>query len=166
MSDEPKPAGPVLSAEEIRAAARTFSHPWNERSRVIGTHLSALAGLRRTGVSLVRVPAGKESFCYHVHHREEEWVYILAGYGTAEIGEDEYPVGPGDFLAFPAAGDAHHLRNTGSEDLVYLMGGENLEHEIADFPRLGKRIVRMGESLEVFDLDSSRPFEPPVSETP
>ena len=46
------------------------------------------------------------------------------------------------------------------------MGGENLEHEIADFPRLGKRIVRMGESLEVFDLDSSRPFEPPVSETP
>ena len=151
MSDEPKPAGPVL-----RAAARTFSHPWNERSRVIGTHLSALAGLRRTGVSLVRVPAGKESFCYHVHHREEEWVYILAGYGTAEIGEDEHPVGPGDFLAFPAAGDAHHLRNTGSEDLVYLMGGERWATDIVHYPDSGK--VGMMAAHDPADASGQPPF--------
>lgn len=164
MSDEPADRKPLLTAAEIRTAARTFSHPWNERSRVIGTHLSALTGLQRTGVSLVRVPAGKESFCYHVHHREEEWVYVLAGHGTVEIGEAEHAVGPGDFIAFPAAGEAHHLRNTGSEDLVYLMGGENLEHEIADFPRLGKRIVRLGEEIQVFDLDQARPFWPPAED--
>lgn len=164
MSDEPADGKPLLTAAEIRTAARTFSHPWNEHSRVIGTHLSALTGLQRTGVSLVRVPAGKESFCYHVHHREEEWVYVLAGHGTVEIGEAEHAVGPGDFIAFPAAGEAHHLRNTGSEDLVYLMGGENLEHEIADFPRLGKRMVRLGEEIQVFDLDQARPFRPPAEE--
>jgi uncharacterized cupin superfamily protein len=160
MSQAPRS---LLTAEEIREAARVFSHPWNERSRVIGTHLSALTGLQRAGVSLVRIPAGRESFCYHRHHREEEWVYVLAGYGTAEIGESEHAIGPGDFLAFPAGGEAHHLRNTGSEDLVYLMGGENHEHEIADFPRQGKRMVRLGESIEIFDLEDAEPFplEPP-----
>ncbi len=160
MSDEPRPLKTLLTAGVIRAAARSFSHPWNPRSQVIGTHLSAMTGLRRAGVSLVRVPAGRESFCYHVHHREEEWVYVLSGHGTAEIGDAEHPVGPGDFLAFPAGGEAHHLRNTGDDDLIYLMGGENLEHEIADFPRLGKRMLRLGETIEIFDLDDAEPLGP------
>ncbi len=56
---------------------------------------------------------------------------------------------------------AHHLRNTGDEDLVYLSGGENVDIEIADFPRLGKRRIRRGETVEIFELADAKPFGPP-----
>lgn len=160
--DEPPPETRrhLIRAEEIRAGAQGFSHPWNENSRIIGTHLSGLAGLTRTGVSLVRVPAGRESFCHHVHHREEEWVYILAGRGTADVGDEALAIGPGDFLAFHAGGEAHHIRNTGAEDLVYLMGGEHRHHDIVDFPRLGRRMVRIGQEVETYDRGDAEPLIP------
>lgn len=41
-------------------------------------------------------------------------------------------------MGFPTPSVPHHLRNIGDEDLVYLVGGENLEVEVADFPRLKK----------------------------
>lgn len=37
------------------------------------------------------------------------------------------------------------------------MGGENGEFEVADFPRLGKRMVKSGEKFEVYD---AKPFGP------
>ena len=61
----------LLKADEVAEQAGGFSHPWNPNSEIIGTRLSTLVGLSRTGVSLVRIPAGKESFVYHSHHREE-----------------------------------------------------------------------------------------------
>ena len=35
---------------------------------------------------------------YRLHYREEEWIYVLAGRGIAEIGDEEITVGAGDFL--------------------------------------------------------------------
>ena len=150
----------LIRAAEAAAKEGVHSHPWNPNSEMRGVQLARLAGLKRIGVSLARIPPGKESFVYHSHEREEEWLYILSGAGTAEIDGAEYEVGPGDFMGFPTPSVAHHLRNTGNEDLVYLMGGESLETEIATFPRLGKRMVRMGDKLEIYDLDLAKPFGP------
>jgi hypothetical protein len=36
--------------------------------------------------------------------------------------------------------------------------GENRDCEIADFPRLGKRIVRVGADVTVYDLACGRPL--------
>ena len=41
----------LLCGAALAASAQTFRHPWNPRSAVIGTHLSSLAGLGRTGIS-------------------------------------------------------------------------------------------------------------------
>ena len=71
----------------------------------------SMVQLVRTGVNIGRVPPGKESFVYHAHHREEEWIYVLAGKGIAEIDDQEFEVEPGDFMAFPAPSVAHHMRN-------------------------------------------------------
>lgn len=150
----------LIKAGEIKAREQRFSHPWNPHSLVIGTHLSRLIGLQRAGVSLVRVPPGKESFIYHLHHREEEWVYIISGRGKADIDGCEYEVGAGDFMGFPTPSVAHHLRNPYTEDLVYLMGGENLEVEIADFPTVGKRMLRRGEVIEIYNLSDAQAFGP------
>ena len=154
MKDRPE----LLRAAESAAKMGVHSHPWNPKSEMRGVQLGRLAGLKRTGVSLARIPPGKESFVYHSHAREEEWLYIISGTGTAEIDGADYPVGPGDFMGFPTPSVAHHLRNTGEEDLVYLMGGENRDTEIADFPKLGKRMVRHGEQVDIYDIADAKPF--------
>ena len=136
----------ILRAQQIADSMQTFSHPWNPKSEISGTYMGRSLGLKRTGVNFAKIPPGKESFVYHSHYCEEEWIYILSGRGIAEIDGDEFEVGIGDFMAFPTPSVAHHLRNTGDEDLVYLMGGENLDVEIAEFPRLGKRMIRRSDA--------------------
>jgi len=148
----------LLRANAIKRGEKTFSHPWNTKSEVTGTHLSGIAGLSRTGVSLVRISSGKESFAYHLHHREEEWIYILSGRGVAQIDGEEYELAPGDFVAFPTPSVAHNMTNPFDVELIYMMGGEHLEHEIADFPRLGKRMIRNGTAIDIYNIADGEPF--------
>lgn len=151
----------LIKADEVADSARGFSHPWNPNSELVGSRLSTLVGLVRTGVSWVRIPPGKESFVYHAHYREEEWIYVISGRGIAEIDGEEFEVASGDFMGFSTPSVAHHLRNPYDEDLVYLVGGENLDVEIADFPRLGKRMIRRGQDVEVYETSDARSFGPP-----
>lgn len=153
-----KPYPYLLRKAEIDENAFSFSHPWNPDSRVSGTHLSKLGGLERSGVSIARVPPGKDSFVYHLHHREEEWIYILSGRAMARIDGEEYEMAAGDFVAFPAPSVAHNLSNPFDEEVVYLMGGTHAAFEIADFPDHGRRMVRLGEDMQVYDLEDGRDF--------
>jgi uncharacterized cupin superfamily protein len=153
----------LLRSEEIDRKSANFSHPWNRQSEVAYTHMSHEAGLTRSGVSLIRIAPGKESFAYHLHHREEEWIYVLGGRGVARIDGAEYEMSPGDFVAFPTPSVAHNMSNPFDEELVYLSGGEHREHEVADFPELGRRMVRIGEQLTIYNLADGRPF---VAEEP
>jgi uncharacterized cupin superfamily protein len=154
----------LVRAKTIKAREKAGAHPWNASSELHGTPIGTLAGLERTGVNLVRIPPDKESFAYHSHHLEEEWIYILSGRAIAEIDALEYEVGAGDFMGFPTPSVAHHLRNCGTEDLVYLMGGESLDFEVADFPKQGKRIIRSGGKVEVFDLGAAQTMSEATTE--
>lgn len=157
MADD-KPNLNLLRAADIERHVQSFSHPWNPRSEIRGAMLGRMVGLKRTGVSLARLAPGKESFVYHSHQLEEEWIYILSGRGRALIDGSEFEVGAGDFMAFPTPSVAHHLINAGPQELVYLMGGENRDVEIADFPTLGKRMLRLGQGIEVYDTKDAKPF--------
>jgi uncharacterized cupin superfamily protein len=148
----------VLHASAIRQREQSFAHPWNPNSQLIGVQLSRALGLKRTAVSIARIPPGKESFVYHSHHHEEEWLYILSGRGVTEIDGEELEVGAGDFMAFPTPSVPHHLKNPFDHELVYLMGGENREFDVADFPRLGKRMIKNDERVDVYDMSSAKPF--------
>ena len=155
-----KPSLNLVRAADIAAHAQEFSHPWNPNAEMRGTQLARSVGLKRTGVNFIRVPAGKESFVYHSHRYEEEWMYVLAGSGVAFIDDQEFPIAAGDFMGFPTPSVAHLLRNTGTEDLVYLAGGENREFDVAEFPTLNKRMVRMGQQVDVYDADDAKGFGP------
>lgn len=141
MADQPT-SKPLWPRAEIDAADAThLRHPFNPKSDIHLTPLSTMAGLSRAVVTLARVPPGRESFIYHAHERDEEWLYILSGGGRAEIDGQTYEVGPGDFMGFPTPSVPHHLVNDGDEDLVYLMGGERSGLDIGYFPRVGKTLV-------------------------
>ena len=160
MSLPRKPAR-VIRAAEAAASGRTFQHPYNPSSEMHGAMLGRPAGLERTGVNLIRVPPGKESFAYHAHLHEEEWVYILSGRAVVESGGTVHEVAAGDFVAFPTPSEPHLLRNTSGEDVVYLTGGERAPFDVADFPRDGKRIVRLGERATVYELAGGAAFPSP-----
>ncbi len=154
----------VRAADRARLPEETSKHPMNPRSEIHGFMLSRMVGLKRVGLNWIRIPPGKESFIYHVHHTEEELMYVLSGRGVAEIGDEEIEIGPGDFLGFPPRTLAHHLRNTGSEDLVYLAGGESVDVEVGDFPREGKRLVRIGPEAHVYPIHGASFWpEPPAT---
>jgi uncharacterized cupin superfamily protein len=148
----------IVRAADIGAHAQEFSHPWNPHSKMIGTQLARSVGLKRTGVNFMRVPAGHESYVYHSHLYEEEWIYLLSGRAIALIDGVEHTVEAGDFIGFPTPSVAHLLRNPGPDDLVYLVGGENRDIDVADFPGLGKRMVRMGSQIDIYDPTAARSF--------
>lgn len=132
-----------LSAEAIRAFEGVrkihFLNPLAVRTT---KSLSDAVGLQNLGVHLISVEPGHFSTEYHVHHYEEECVYVLAGNGTAMLGEEKVGIGPGDFIGYPARGPAHDLFNDGSEPLVCLVVGQRLAQDVTDYPRLRKRLYR------------------------
>jgi uncharacterized cupin superfamily protein len=148
----------ILKAKDIEGLKTEFSHPWNPKSEILGARLGIETGLRRTGVNLATIPPGKESFVYHSHQFEEEWIYVLSGKGIAEIDGNEYEVEKGDFLGFPTPGVAHNMRNDGDEELVYLVGGEAKEFEVAEYPKLGRKMIRTGKKVEVLDISDIKDF--------
>ncbi|MBE9189251.1 cupin domain-containing protein [Gloeocapsopsis crepidinum LEGE 06123] len=135
-----------------------FHHPLNPNSEVYLRTISRVVGLKHLAITLARIPPKKESFIYHLHHHEEEWIYILSGRGIAEIGDNEYEVSSGDFMGFGLPQQPHHLRNPFNEDLVYLMGGEKVRCDIGIFPRLGKRAIRDGDAAYIINDSTLQDF--------
>jgi len=157
----------VLVRANERGEPDSAGHPYNPRSEIHGWTISRAAGLGRIAVNLAWIPPGKEAAIFHVHHREEEWVYFLEGRGVVELDDAEHEVGPGDFAAFPP-GVAHHVRNASSDQrLLLLEGGEIIpDVEVADFPRLRRRMVRFGNRFAVYPMDAELDFIPGVKEVP
>jgi uncharacterized cupin superfamily protein len=153
-----KPSLNIVRAADIAAHAQEFSHPWNPNSAMHGTQLARSVGLKRTGVNFMRVPPGKEAYVYHAHQCEEEWIYMLSGRAIALIDGTEYEVNAGDFIGYPAPSVAHLMRNPGPQDLVYLSGGESRDFDVAEFPKLGKRMVRIGTHVDIYDVADAQPF--------
>jgi uncharacterized cupin superfamily protein len=151
MSTDPKRIHLIRADDRAQMKEESASHPLNPNSLIHGVSLSETCGLQRLGIHWLRIPPGKESFVYHRHLGEEEFLFILSGRGVAIIDGEEHEVGPGDFMAFPTPSVGHHLRNPFSEDLVYLSGGERHRTEVAEYPQLGKWMVRVGMATSIFD---------------
>jgi uncharacterized cupin superfamily protein len=151
----------LWKAAELEASLRPYSQRLNPNSYLFRTQLSRRTGLKRVQVALGRLPPGRDSFAYHSHRIEEEWLYILSGRGIAVIDGESKEIGPGDFMGFPAPSVAHLLKNPFDEDLVYLMGGEDPPLDVVEYPELGKRYLMMpgDDGVEFYELkEPIRPF--------
>jgi len=163
----PHKSAVILRAADIDHAEIAVEQRLNPRSRFRDAWLGRMAGLERVGVSRGRIPPGGESFAYHAHHVEEEWVFIVSGRTRARIDDREYDLGPGDFAAFPAPQPPHVLTNPFDEDCVYLMGGEaQVAADVVRYPELGKTyaLVRGGGPRTAFHAlgPAEFPYGPPA----
>lgn len=132
----------IPAAEIAGMEGLSKTHFMNPNAKRVNKSLGDLTGLTGIGVHVIEVQPGHDSTEHHVHYHEDECVYILAGTGTAYIGEDAVGVGPGDFIGYRKGGLAHSLTNTGSDVLRVLVIGQRLPHDVGDYTRAGKRIYR------------------------
>lgn len=126
--------------ENLEGVAKT--HFLNKNACRVNKSLGDLTGLTGFGFHLIEVQPGHESTEYHKHYHEDECVYVLEGTAEARVGKERHLVRAGDFLGYRAGGEPHTLRNTGDVVLKCIVVGERREHDVGDYPDLGKRIYR------------------------
>ncbi|CAA0079371.1 Uncharacterised protein [BD1-7 clade bacterium] len=146
----------IISRAAIEEFAGTEkTHYLNVSARRINKSLGDKTGITGFGFHMITVPPGAESTEHHKHYHEDECVFVLEGSGIARIGEDVFDIGPGDFLGFPAGGEAHSLVNNSDKPLTCIVVGERLDHDVADYPKLGKRLYRNpGMAWNLVDIDT------------
>jgi len=143
----------LLTAAEIAALPGEHkTHFLNSNAQRLNKSLGDALGMSQLGVHLITVAPGRDTTEYHIHWYEEECLYILSGQGTATIGNQRHPVGPGDFIGLPARQVAHDLLNDGTEPLVFLVIGQRLAQDVADYPRQRKRLYRNSGQWDLVDL--------------
>ncbi|MEM8823469.1 MAG: cupin domain-containing protein [Pseudomonadota bacterium] len=153
MADRPDP---LLRAADIAAmAGLAKTHFLNPKARRLNKSLGDATGMTGLGIHLIEVQPGDVTTEHHVHHHEDEAVFILSGTADAYIGDRVESLGPGDFLGYAAGGEAHSLVATGDEPLRCLVVGQRLDHDVADYPRKRKRIFRnVGQPWTLVDHDA------------
>jgi uncharacterized cupin superfamily protein len=118
------------------------THFLNSNAIRTNKSLGDLTGLTAIGFHLIEVQPGRETTEFHKHFHEEECVYILSGSALATIGEQTFQVNEGDFIGYRKGGEAHCLLNNGDSILRCIVVGQRLEQDVADYPRLNKRLYR------------------------
>lgn len=143
----------LLRAADIAAMpGEQKTHFLNPNAVRLNKSLGDAVGLQQLGVHLIEVAPGHDSTEQHLHHYEEECVYVLSGTATLCIGDQRFAVAAGDFIGHPVRGEAHMLTNTGSEPLVCLVMGQRLGQDISDYPRQGKRLYRHSGEWDAVEL--------------
>jgi uncharacterized cupin superfamily protein len=123
--------------------------PWVERRSPRGRfhlfrrHISqALGSPQNAGVAggghpfdveITRLPPGATNFPFHAHAAQWELYLIQSGSGELRTGEETVPFGPGDVFMCPP-GEAHQLKNTSSEDLLYYVIADNPPADVGFYP--------------------------------
>jgi uncharacterized cupin superfamily protein len=125
------------------------AHPLDPNVLKYKQNLGDKVGLTQAGVHLITVPPGNISTVPHWHSNEDEWFYIIrAGEdarivlyedGAAEPGEGQ--VKTGDFFGFPAATRTGHVFKSGSDELVYIVGGSRKEVDVVHYPAIKMKAI-------------------------
>lgn len=124
---------------------RTGEMPWGsgiERGHFVQRR-KALGG-EKLACGLWELPPGKRSFPLHGHKVTEEALFVVSGRGQVRTPGGLTPIGPGDFVSFPAGGPAHQLVNDGTEPLVYVGIAATFGVDVVEYPDSKKIVASYG----------------------
>ncbi|MGH1377072.1 MAG: cupin domain-containing protein [Alphaproteobacteria bacterium] len=133
----------VVTKEEIEDfEGIDKAHFLNENACRTNKSLGDLVGITGFGFHIVELKPGMESSQMHMHHFEDECLYILEGEAEAKLGEKVISLKAGDFIGYPAGGEAHNIKNSGKSILRCIVVGQRLDHDVIDYPQIGKRLFQ------------------------
>ena len=128
----------VIVAKDVSPQSKQSNYPQPFLSRMAGREKRALGnifGLRSCGVNLTRIAPGGMSALMHSHSRQDELVYVLEGAPTLVTPSGDAQLGPGMCAGFPAGGEAHHIVNRTSRDVLILEIGDRSDGDEASYPQ-------------------------------
>jgi uncharacterized cupin superfamily protein len=141
---------PAVIAADAPPRTKPTNYPEPFASRMAGREkrpLGDLFGLTNFGVNLTRLAPGAASALRHAHSKQDELVYILEGEPTLVTDEGETPLRPGMCAGFKAgSGDAHHLVNRTTRDVVFIEVGDRTVGDAVSYPDddLEARLTNVG----------------------
>jgi len=142
----------ILRKDDIdNMSGENKTHFLNKNAQRNNKSLGDEVGLKNLGFHIIEVQPGHESTEYHIHYSEDECVYVLSGEGIVTVDDKEYVVNEGDFIGYPANGLPHSMKNISEQPLRCIVAGQRLDKEVADYPRLNKRLIVHGSIAEVVD---------------
>jgi uncharacterized cupin superfamily protein len=128
----------AIKAHEAPPRAKPSNYPepfFSRMARREKRPLGDLFGLTNFGVNLTRLAPGGESALRHAHSRQDEFVYVLEGNPTLVTDAGETRLEPGMCAGFKAGtGDAHHLVNRTSSDVLYIEVGDRTAGDEGRYP--------------------------------
>jgi uncharacterized cupin superfamily protein len=137
----------AVAAQVAPRYAKTI-YPEPLASRVAGRTkrvLGDLFGLQNFGVNLTTLAPEAMSALRHAHAKQDEFVYILEGTPTLYTDEGATTLSPGMCAGFRCAtGNAHHLVNETTQDVVYLEIGDRTPGDSAVWPDDDLQIIEVG----------------------
>jgi uncharacterized cupin superfamily protein len=125
--------------------------------------LGRQAGSRDLGASLFEVPPGAATFPLHIHHANEELLFVLAGRPTLRTPDGERELSEGEVVSFPAGREGGHAVDNHSEETVrFLVVSTMHAPEVNEFPELGTFWVRnfapgRDAPADALDVDGLKP---------
>ena len=139
LPGETEPRGVSMSLDQDAKAVKVaFSEPAAGSSEWEGSEVTVARRLKYVEVTFRTMGLPKET----------------VELGMAEIGNQEYEVGAGDFMAFGQKSLPHMLRNPFADDLVYLMGGSRNDIDICDYPKINRRMFRVNGHKTYVDMEN------------
>jgi len=128
----------AITAAEAPPRTKPSNYPEPFALRMAGREkrpLGDLFGLTNFGVNLTRLVPGAVSALQHAHSRQDEFIYILQGEPTLITSAGETQMQPGMCAGFKAGtGNAHHLVNRTTTDVVYLEVGDRTIGDAGSYP--------------------------------
>lgn len=128
----------AIHAADAPPKAKQSNYPELFAARVAGRRKHAIGdlfGLKNFGVNLTCLKPGAISALRHAHTVQDEFIYILQGAPVLVTDAGETPLQPGMCAGFRSGtGDAHHLVNRGTDDVVYLEIGDRNPGDAAHYP--------------------------------
>ncbi len=157
MNDKAKTV--ATFASEVPPRPQKTIYPEVFAARVAGREKRPLGdffGIRNFGVNLTRLTPGSESALRHSHEKQDEFIYILEGTPTLVTDAGEQELEPGMCVGFRAGtGDAHHLVNRSSRDVVYLEVGDRTPGESVAYPDDDLKLTTVNGAWHVTRKDGS-----------
>lgn len=159
MSEQQFPV--AVRADDVTPRARLSIYPEPHASRMRGREKRQLGdafGLRNFGVNLTRLAPGGMSALRHAHAKQDEFVYVLEGTATLRTDQGSLALSPGMCAGFRAGtGNAHHLVNESTQDVVYLEVGDRTPGDSATWPDDDLQIIEVG-GKKVFAHRDGTPY--------
>jgi uncharacterized cupin superfamily protein len=157
-----KPPVAVVAADAT-PNPKPSNYPEPFYSRVLGRQkrlLGDVFGLKNFGVNLTRLVPGAISALRHAHSAQDEFIYVLEGEPVLVTEAGETPLRPGMCAGFRAgSGDAHHLINRGTRDVIYLEVGDRNAPDDVVYPDDDIRATHDAAGKRIFLHKNGRPFD-------